>query len=100
MCAALVIYGMSALASSSERARTQLRLQQYIDYGYEVPDNIMAILLGLTFCVVSPLIAPIALIYFIVNNIIGRYNLVYVYTPRFESGGKVRCRTSSFQTSG
>lgn len=55
----------------------------------QVPDNLMAVLLGLTFCVISPLIAPIALLFFLVNNIVGRYQLVYVYTDRFQSGGKV-----------
>jgi hypothetical protein len=87
------MYWAASLMTSSERARSRLLLRQYVDYGYEVPDNMLAILLGLAFCVVSPLIAPIALLYFLVNNIIGRYTLVYVYSERFQSGGKVGSST-------
>ncbi len=85
------MYWVGALFSKGERARARLWMGQYIDYGYEIPDNLMAVLLGLTFCVISPLIAPVALLFFIVNNIVGRCQLVYVYAERFQSGGKVRC---------
>ena len=89
VCAELVMYWLGALCSSTERAKARLWKHQYIDYGYEIPDNIMALLLGLTFCIISPLIAPIALLYFVVNSVIGKYTLIYVYAERFQSGGKV-----------
>lgn len=77
----------------------------------QVPDHTMAILLGLGFCVVAPLIAPIALLYFLVCTLIGKYQMVYVFTPSFQSGGRVclnmpllvcfysklSCETSLFQ---
>ena len=84
------MYWVASLCASTERAKARLWKHQYIDYGYEIPDNCMALLLGLTFCVVSPLIAPVALLYFLVNSIIGKYTLIYVYAERFQSGGKVR----------
>ena len=90
MRAELVMYWIGCLCSSTERAKARLWKHQHIDYGYEIPDNIMALLLGLTFCIISPLIAPIALLYFVVNSIIGKYTLIYVYAERFQSGGKVR----------
>ena len=34
------------LAGSTERAKAQVWRRQYIDYGYEVPDNTIALLLG------------------------------------------------------
>lgn len=89
MCAELVMYWVGSLYSSTERAKARLWKHQYIDYGYEIPDNAMAVLLGLTFCVISPLIAPVALLYFVVNSVIGKYTLIYVYAERFQSGGKV-----------
>ena len=49
----------------------------------------MALLLGLVFCIVSPPIAVIAAAYFLVNSIIARYQVCYVYSPRFETGGQV-----------
>lgn len=93
-CAELLYYLVARIWTTSERARARLWMGQYIDYGYEIPDNLMAALLGLTFCVISPLIAPIVLLFFIVNNIVGRYQLIYVYTERFQSGGKVWLLTS------
>ena len=89
MLAELVMYWIGCLCSSTERAKARLWKHQYIDYGYEIPDNVMALLLGLTFCIISPLIAPIALLYFVVNSVIGKYTLIYVYAERFQSGGKV-----------
>lgn len=95
--AELVMYWIGCLCSSTERAKARLWKHQYIDYGYEIPDNVMALLLGLTFCIISPLIAPIALLYFVVNSVIGKYTLIYVYAERFQSGGKVGLLTCSFQ---
>ena len=85
-----MLFWVETLLSSTERAKARLWRRQYIDFGYEIPDHLIAALLGLTFCVISPLIAPVALLYFAVVNVVGRYQLVYVYAQRFQSGGKVR----------
>ena len=58
-------------------------------------DHATALLLGLTFCVISPLIAPVACIYFLVSTVMGKYQLVYVYAQRFQSGGRVGRGSSS-----
>lgn len=97
--AELVMYWGGSLFASTERAKARLWKHQYIDYGYEIPDNIMALLLGLTFCVISPLIAPIALLYFVVNSVIGKYTLIYVYAERFQSGGKAGAYALIWRTS-
>ena len=55
----------------------------------------MALLLGLVFCIVAPPIAVIAAAYFLVNSIIARYQVCYVYSPRFETGGQARARHAS-----
>lgn len=55
----------------------------------------MALLLGLVFCIVSPPIAVIAAAYFLVNSIIARYQVCYVYSPRFETGGQVGASTEA-----
>lgn len=60
-----------------------------MSFGSEVPDHTMSILLGLAFSVVEPLIAPIGLLYFLVMTLIGKYQMVYVFTDTFQSGGKV-----------
>jgi len=35
------------------------------------------------------LIAPIGLLYFLVMLLIGKYQMVYVFTESYQSGGKV-----------
>ena len=55
----------------------------------QVPDCCIAILLGLVFCVIQPLMTPIALSYFLINSILYKYQLIYVHKPQFESGGMV-----------
>ena len=61
-----------------------------MSFGSEVPDHTMAILLGLGFSVCAPLIAPIGLLYFLVSLLIGKYQMLYVFTQSYQSGGKVR----------
>ena len=46
-------------------------------------------LIGLVYCVIQPIIAPLALIYFLVGMLIWKYQVVYLYVPLVESGGKV-----------
>ena len=75
--------------SSHTLTETELASAHCAHPRYEIPDHIIALLLGLTFCVISPLIAPVALIYYAVVTIIAKYQLVYVYAQRFQSGGKV-----------
>ncbi len=54
-----------------------------------MPHHTIAFLLGVVFCIVAPVITPVALAYFLVNSLINKYQMVYVFTKRFESGGKV-----------
>ena len=50
-------------------------------------------LIGLVYCVIQPIIAPLALIYFAIGVLIWKYQVVYVYVPLVESGGKVSSYT-------
>lgn len=88
----LIKFWILSRLSSTERAKARLWENQFIDFGYEVPDHMMALLLGLVFCIVAPPIAVIAAAYFLVNSIIARYQVCYVYSPRFETGGQARAR--------
>ena len=63
---------------------------QHINYGVSVVDDTVAILLGLVYCVIAPIITPIALAYFLICSLLYKYNAVYVFSPRFQSGGHVR----------
>lgn len=56
----------------------------------QVPQHSIAILLGLVFCIMNPIITPVCLIYFLITTVAEKYNLLYVYTFGYQSGGQVR----------
>lgn len=84
----LLFYYIKSGFATTARARARLWQDQHMSFGSEVPDHTMSILLGLSFSVVEPLIAPIGLLYFLVMTLIGKYQMVYVFTEQFQSGGK------------
>ena len=79
----LLFYYIKSGFATTARARARLWQEQTMSFGSEVPDHTMAILLGLGFSVVGPLIAPIALLYFLVMLLIGKYQMVYVFTESY-----------------
>ena len=60
----------------------------------QVPQHSITILLGLVFCIMSPIITPVCLIYFLITTVTAKYNLLYVYTFEYQSGGQVRSHPS------
>ena len=60
----------------------------------QVANDTIIMLIGLVYCVIQPIIAPLAMIYFLVGMLIWKYQVVYVYVPLVESGGKVSLHNS------
>lgn len=87
--AGLFLYWFANFTASTERAKLRFWQQQFTAYGYEIPDNSMVILLGLVYSVICPIIAPIALAYFLVTSLIYKYQALYMNSERFQSGGNV-----------
>ena len=54
-----------------------------------MPQHTITILLGLVFCIMNPIITPVCLIYFLITTVTEKYNLLYVYTFEYQSGGQV-----------
>ena len=66
----------------------------------QVANHTIAILLGLIYCIIQPVIAPLVLFYCLIAYFIAKYQAIYVLRPAYESGGAVRkllsrCRDSS-----
>jgi len=55
----------------------------------QMPQHTITILLGLVFCIMNPIITPVCLIYFLIITVTEKYNLLYVYTFEYQSGGQV-----------
>ncbi len=53
-------------------------------------NHTIAILLGLIYCIIQPVIAPLVLCYCLIAYFIAKYQAIYVVRPSYESGGAVR----------
>ena len=63
-------------------------------YGDVVPDHTLVILLGVVFAAINPIITLTALAYFLMNVVVWRYQLLYVYKEEYQSGGKLWMQVS------
>ena len=73
----------------TKRDRTMKYSPRAMRAGREAGLFSVIILLGLTFSVISPLIALVCALFFLCNFIIWRYHLLYVYERGYESNGTV-----------
>jgi len=55
--------------------------------GREVGVFLMVAMLGLTFCLTAPIMAPACALFFVGNFIVWRYHVLYVYERGYESNG-------------
>ena len=62
----------------------------------QVSTHTITILLGLVFCVINPLLAPICVVYFAITYMTERYNMLYIERPQYHAGGKVILPLLSF----
>ncbi|GIL80074.1 hypothetical protein Vretimale_12911 [Volvox reticuliferus] len=82
-----VIFWVLSKFAGSPRARQRMWMYQYTSNGTTVVDHTIALLLGLTFSCINPIVCPAALAYFLVNFVGETYNNVYVYRRQYESAG-------------
>eukprot|EP00887_Chlorella_sp_A99_P001230 scaffold14.g1230.t1 len=84
----LALFLTRTLLCATERAKARLWQGQTFDYGTKIPDSTIAILLGLVFCVICPIIAPLALLCLAFELLLMKYQLLWVFSAEYESGGK------------
>ncbi|CAL8466090.1 g5626 [Coccomyxa elongata] len=85
----LVLFWLLSRLAATERAKARLWQRQTMKYGPILPQHTITILLGLVFCIMNPIMCPMCLIYFLITTSTEKYNLLYVYTPEYESGGEL-----------
>ena len=59
-------------------------------------NHTIAILLGLIYCIIQPVIAPVVMFYCLIAYFIAKYEAIYILRPAYESGGAVRPGCSCF----
>ncbi|GLC35608.1 hypothetical protein PLESTM_000342700 [Pleodorina starrii] len=75
----------SCIITSRERAFLMAPVSPR--YGFEVGMVMMIFLVGFAFSVVSPLLLPMALLFFAISWVFWRWALLYVYVRKYEGGG-------------
>lgn len=88
----VILYWLFTYLAGSPRAAARVWQEQMTTYGTAVTDHTMAILLGLAFCCINPIIAPTVFCYFVVVTLVEGYNAIYVYRKTYESGGQMWCK--------
>jgi hypothetical protein len=77
---------------SSEKKLTQRELDwvyrlENIQYGWEFPAQLLVVVIVFSYAIMAPIILPFGLIYFLGALIVYKKQLLYVYSPVYESGG-------------
>ncbi|KAF8065514.1 CSC1-like protein [Scenedesmus sp. PABB004] len=85
----LVIYFIKSKLAGTERAKYRAWAVQPFEFGTQVANHTITLLLGLAFCCLAPLIAPFCLLYFSLALLAQKYQLVYVVTLPYNGGGRM-----------
>jgi hypothetical protein len=81
----------SRFAAATPRAKLKLQESAVYNqtYGTQIPADTIAALLGFTFCIICPIIAPLALLYFCISYLVNKYHVLAVAKESYQSGGLV-----------
>ncbi|KAF6257823.1 hypothetical protein COO60DRAFT_1521842 [Scenedesmus sp. NREL 46B-D3] len=85
----LVLFFVFMKLAGTAKARYRLWAKQNYEFGKNVADHTMVLLLGLSFTVLAPLIAPVCLLYFTLALLSQKYQLVYVVTLPYQGAGRM-----------
>lgn len=77
---------------SNEAKLTQRELDavyrlENVQYGWEFPTQLLVVVIVFTYAIICPIILPFGLVYFIGALIVYKKQVLYVYSPVYESGG-------------
>lgn len=77
---------------SNEKKLTQREIdavyrQENMQYGWEFPAQLLVVVIVFTYAIICPVILPFGLVYFTGALIVYKKQILYVYTPVYESGG-------------
>jgi len=71
----------------TQRDLDQVHRQEPVWYGWEYPNQLMVIAICFTYACISPIILIFGALFFFVSLMVYKKQVLYVYTPSYESGG-------------
>lgn len=88
----LVIFWIKSKLAGTERAKERCWKNQEMKYGTMIAPDTIAILLGVLYSCISPLILPFVLLYFLTAYLVWKYQVMYVYSQPYQAGGTIWMR--------
>lgn len=85
----VVILGGRIGFANTPRDRALLWGPRSVRYGREYGSLLLMFLISIAYSVVSPIILPITLAYFMLAWLVWRYQMLYVFVRKYESGGRM-----------
>lgn len=83
----LFLKAISAEKKLTQREMDAVYRQENVQYGWEFPSQLLVIVIVFTYAIICPVILPVGLLYFCGSLIVYKKQVLYVYTPLYESGG-------------
>ena len=76
-------------AKLTQRELDEVYRKQTVFYGWEYPTQLLVIMIAFAYACISPVILPVAAAYFLGALIVYKKQILYVYAPTYESGGRL-----------
>lgn len=73
----------------TQRELREVYRKQPIYYGWEYPTQFLVIIICFTYACITPFILPVGALYYFVALLVYKKQALYVYTPTYESGGRM-----------
>jgi hypothetical protein len=71
----------------TQRELDEVYRPENVQYGWEFPTQLLVIIICFTYACICPIILPVGAIFFGMALMVYKKQLLYVYTPVYESGG-------------
>ena len=83
----LLLRSLSSEAKLTQRELDRIYRPENVQYGWEIPSQLLVITIVFTYAVICPVIVPVGLLYFCGSLIVYKKQVLYTYQPVYESGG-------------
>lgn len=76
-------------AKLTQRELDEVYRKETIQYGWEYPTQLLVLMIVFAYACISPIILPVGAVYFFGALMVYKKQVLYVYVPKYESGGKL-----------
>mmetsp|Transcript_16842 Transcript_16842/g.36372 ORF Transcript_16842/g.36372 Transcript_16842/m.36372 type:complete len:1185 (+) Transcript_16842:163-3717(+) len=73
----------------TQRELNEVYRKQPIYYGWEYPTQFLVIIICFTYACITPFVLPVGALYFFMALLVYKKQSLYVFTPTYESGGRM-----------